>query len=143
MSLVQYIYTSVLATELTAQNAFDTSSLSVKVCEQFGITGRVFANRRQALAITEGPEMHVARYFQAVQQDPMAGTQILHVQRPIHAREFQDYSVWLNVGRNLAFTQNVRELTAETLPLAWPENLSPRVRIMANAYLDADMLEAC
>jgi len=72
MALVQYIYTSVLITELTPQNAYDTSALSVKVCRQFGITGRVFANRQQALAITEGPEDIVSRYFESVKQDPLA-----------------------------------------------------------------------
>lgn len=142
MSLVQYIYTSVLVTELTAQNAYDTSALSVKICQQYGITGRVFANRQQALAITEGPEEIITRYFHSVKQDPMASKILLHVQRPIQKTEFQDYSVWLNLGRNFQFSKYVRELTAESLPLAWPENLSARVRIMADAYLDADMLAA-
>ena len=142
MGLVQYIYTSVLIAELTPKNAFDTSAMTVNLCQQFGITGRVFANRQEALAIMEGPEDHVARYYQAVQNDPMTGTQILHVQRPIQAREFEDFSVWVNFGRDFEFTQHIRNLTPETLPLAWPENLSPRVRIMASAYLDADMLAA-
>lgn len=142
MLLAQYIYTSVLITELTPKNAFDTSSLSVKICQQYGITGRVFANRQQALAITEGPEDIVARYFQSVKQDPMASNILLHVQRPIEAREFQDYSVWLNLGQDFGFDNNVRELTSASLPLAWPDNLSARVRIMADAYLDADMVAA-
>ena len=142
MGLMQYIYTSVLVEELTAQRAFETSAMSVKLCQQFGITGRVFANRQQALAITEGPETHVARYFEAVQKDPMAGTQILHLQRPIKLREFTDYSVWLNLGRDFEFTEHVRHLTLETLALAWPKTLSSKVRIIASAYLDADMLAA-
>lgn len=142
MSLVQYIYTSVLVTEVTAQNAYDTSAMSVKICQQYGITGRVFANRQQALAITEGPEDIVEHYFQSVKQDPVAGNILLHVQRSIEAREFQDYSVWLNLGQNFQFGKYVRELSSETLPLAWPDNLSARVRIMADAYLDADMLAA-
>jgi len=142
MGLVQYIYTSVLVTELTPQNAFDTSSLSVKICRQFGITGRVFANRQQALAITEGPEDIVSRYYQSVKQDPMAGNNLLHVQRPIQFREFQDYSVWLNLGQDFPYSMNVRELTEESLKEAWPENLSAKVRIMADAYLDRDMLAA-
>jgi len=142
MALVQYIYTSVLVTELTPQNAFDTSALSVKVCQQFGITGRVFANRQQALAITEGPEEIVARYFASVRQDPLALNNLLHVQRSIPFREFKTYSVWLNLGQPLPFDMNVRELTEESLKEAWPENLSAKVRIMADAYLNADMLAA-
>ena len=142
MALVQYIYTSVLVTELTSQNAFDTSLLSVKICQQFGITGRVFANRQQALAIMEGPEDIVARYFASVKQDPLAGNNLLHVQRPIQFREFQDYSVWLNLGQDFPFDLNVRELTKESLKEAWPDNLSAKVRIMADAYLTGDILDA-
>jgi len=142
MALVQYIYTSILVTELTAQNAYDTSSMSVKVCQQFGITGRVFANRQKALAITEGEEEIVKRYFQSVSEDPMAGTILLHVKRPIPVPEFQDYSVWLNLGQDFKFDRYVRELTSQSLHQAWPENLSAKVRIMADAYLDPEMLAA-
>jgi len=37
---------------------------------------------------------------------------------------------------------NIRELTVESLKEAWPENLSSKVRIMADAYLNSDMLAA-
>jgi len=67
---------------------------------------------------------------------------LLHVQRPIQKREFLDYSVWLNLGQAFQFSEQVRELTAESLHEALPENLSARVRIMADAYLDGDMLTA-
>ena len=140
MGLVQYIFTSILVEELSAQNAFDTSSMSVRVCQHYGITGRVFANRNQALVITEGPKETVEHYFQSIQKDPMTGTQILHSQKEIREREFNDYSVWLNLGQGFEFSGDVRELSQETLPLAWPENLSAKVRIMADAYLDSDML---
>ena len=143
MGLVQYMYTSVLVADASAQGAIDTASMAMRLGQEFGITGRVFANIRQAFVIMEGPEEIVERYFQSVTRDPMAGTQIVHVQRPIKAREFQDYSVWLNVGQRFQSTSQIRELTPETLPLAWPENLSAKVRIMAEAYLDSDMLAAC
>jgi len=109
MALVQYIYTSVLITEL---------------------------------AITEGPEEIVVRYFHAVKQDPLSSNILLHVQRPIQMREFLDYSVWLNLGQDFQFNEHVRELTTRSLHEAWPENLSTKVRIMADAYLDGDMLAA-
>jgi predicted anti-sigma-YlaC factor YlaD len=142
MALVQYIYTSILITELTAQNAYDTSAMSTKVCQQFGITGRVFANRQKALAITEGEEEIVKRYFESVANDPMAGNILLHVKRSIPIREFADYSVWLNLGQTFEFSQYVRELTPQSLHQAWPTNLSAKVRIMADAYLDPEMLAA-
>ncbi len=129
-------------TELSARNAFDTSAMSTKICEQFGITGRVFANRQKALAITEGPEEIVTKYFQSVQQDPLAQSVLLLVNRPIPVREFTDYSVWLNLGQDFEFSKSVRKLTAASLRTAWPSNLSAKVRIMADAYLDPEMLAA-
>lgn len=139
MGLAQYIYTSILVSELSAQHAYDTSALSVKICQQYGITGRVFANKQQALAITEGPADIVEHYFQSVSNDPMNLTLIAHVQREIPAREFGDYSVWLNLGQDFQFSQYVRELTPQSLQMAWPETLSPKMRIMANMYLDPAM----
>ena len=107
MGLVQYMFTSVLVTDASAQAAIDTASMALRLGQQFGVTGRVFANIRQAFVIMEGPEEIVDRYFQSVKRDPMAGTQILHVQRPIKAREFHDYSVWLNVGQRFQSTPEI------------------------------------
>lgn len=142
MAFVQYIFTSVLIKELTAQNAYDTSLMSAKVCEKFGVTGRGFANRQKALAITEGEEASVKRYYQAVVADPMAGKVLLHVTRPIAAREFTDFSIWLNLGQGFQSNRYVCHLTEDTLPLAWPPKLSAKIRIMADAYLDPEMLAA-
>jgi len=142
MELVQYIYTSTCSAAMTAQNAYDMSSKSVSLCEQFGITGRVFANRQQALAMTEGPKEIVERYYQSVCRDPYVFATLLHVNRIIPAREFNDYSVWLNLGTQFEFSDSVRPLTADTVHLALPDNPSPRLRIMAEAYLDDDMLIA-
>ena len=142
MALIQYIYTSVLITELTAKNAIDTSEMSARVCQQYGITGRAFANRQKAWAITEGEEDTVKRYFQAVANDPMAGKILLHVKRSIPIREFTDFSVYLNLGEPFQTSKSVRELTSKSLQNAWPSNLSAKVRILADAYLDPEMLAA-
>lgn len=142
MALVQYIYTSILITELTAQNAYDTSAMSTRVCKQLGISGRAFANRQKAFAITEGEEETVKRYFTSVAKDPMAGKILLHVKRPIPVREFANYSVWLNLGQEFPSDDSVRRLTPLSLANAWPPNLSAKVRIIADAYLDPEMLAA-
>jgi hypothetical protein len=142
MAFAQYIYTSILVSELTPESAFQTCELSSKVCRHFGITGRVFANRQQALAITEGPEEVVARYFEAIRQDPISGKIILHVQRLISSREFQTYSLWLNLGVDFSPSESVRPLTPDTLQSAWPSTLSTKMRILAEAYLDPDISAA-
>ena len=142
MALVQHIYTSVLGVQITPQQAYDASVLSAGLCYKFGITGRVFANDHQALAITEGPEEVATRYFEAVSADPMAATVLLHVKRVIPAREFSDFSIWLNVDYPFEPDTFVQPLTSESLQNAWPKNLSAKVRILADAYMDPDMLVA-
>ena len=142
MALVQYIYTSILVAELTPQNAYDTSAMSTRVCKQMGITGRAFANRQKALAITEGEEDVVKHYFTSVAKDPLAGKILLHVKRPIPIREFTDFSIWLNLGQDFPSNQSVRKLTPQSLAHAWPANLSAKIRILADAYLDPEMLAA-
>ena len=142
VGLIQYIYTSVLGVQITPQQAYDASMLSAGLCQKFGITGRVFANAQQALAITEGPEEVTSRYFESVSRDSMAATVVLHVKREILAREFLDFSILLNVNCPFAASGSVRPLTPESLQSAWPENLSAKVRILADAYMDPDMLVA-
>ena len=142
MALVQYIYTSVLATQMTPQHAYNACLLSADLCRKFGISGRVFANCQQALAITEGPDAVATRYFKAVSEDPMAATVLLHVKREIAVREFPDFSILLNVDYPFAPDRYVKPLTAETMQDVWPKNLSAKVRILAEAYLDPEML-AC
>lgn len=139
MEFAQYIYTSILPSALSARSAYNTSVLSVKICRKFGITGRVFTNKQQALTITEGPIDIVEHYFQSVGKDPINMKIIPHVQRLIQAREFEEYSVWLNLGRGFEFSEYIRELTPQSLQMAWPATLSPKMRIMANMYLDPAM----
>lgn len=81
-------------------------------------------------------------FFQAVIDDPDTQKVILHVERSIVAREFQDFSIWLNQTAEFQGGPFVRKLTPETLNEAWPPNLSLKVRIMADAYLDPEMLAA-
>ena len=142
MGLVQYIYTSVLGVQITPQQAYEASLMSAELCRKFGITGRVFANSQQALAITEGPEDVAARYFEAVSTDSMSASVLLHVKRVIPAREFPEFSILLNVDYPFAADGLVQPLTPETFQNVWPENLSAKVRILADAYLDPDMLAA-
>ena len=140
MKIVQYIYTSVLGVQITPQQAYQASVQSAGLCRKFGITGRVFANSQQALAITEGPEEVTVRYFEAVSTDPMAASVLQHVKREIPTREFPDFSILLNVDYPFAPDGLVQPLTPETMDNIWPENLSAKVRILAEAYLDPDML---
>jgi len=59
------------------------------------------------------------------------------------ARHLQsDFSILLNVDYPFAPDRYVKPLTAETMQDVWPKNLSAKVRILAEAYLDPEML-AC
>ena len=127
---------------MTSKMAYQISSQSVSVCEQLGLTGRVFANNQQALAMTEGPTEIVRQYFEAVSADILVETTLLHYDRPIKTREFTDYSVWLNLDEEFHFCDKVRRLTAQSVKDALPAYPSAKLKIMATAYLHGDMLAA-
>jgi len=142
MALVQYIYTSILGVEMTPRRAYEESLLSAGLCRKFGITGRVFANSQRALAITEGPEETVTRYFNAVSQDEMAASVLLHVRRIITVQEFSDFIILLNADHSFDADPFVQPLTAESFKNVWPPKLSAKVRILSDAYMDPEMLAA-
>ncbi|MEP3889845.1 MAG: BLUF domain-containing protein [Hellea sp.] len=134
MSLSQLIYTSTCTAELTPLLSHQASFKSVQICNQLGLTGRVFANDISAFAMTEGPTEIVQRYFKAVEADPLVETIILHVDRPIKQREFSDYFVLLNSKERYDFGPSIGVLTPETLNAALPSHPSIRLRIMVEAF---------
>lgn len=134
MELSQLIYTSTCVAELTPRLSHEASFKSVSICEQLGLTGRVFANDISAFAMTEGPTELVKRYYQAVKSDPLVETIILHVDRPVKAREFSDYLVLLNSKEQYDFGPKVGVLTPESLEAALPSHPSIRLRIMVEAF---------
>ena len=140
MGLAQLIYTSTCTNAMTPQMAYQVSSQSVSVCEGLGLTGRVFANNQQALAITEGPIDLVRQYYKAVSADVLVEATLLHYDRVVETREFTDYSVWLNLGEEFTFCDKVRRLTEQSVQDALPAYPSAKLRIMATAYLYGDML---
>lgn len=140
MGLLQLIYTSSCVDAMTSRLSYDVSCKSVYICESLDITGRVFANTKQALAFTEGPEEIVREYFEAVKADSLVETILLHVDRKIAAREFNDYSVWLNLPETFQFGEKVKKLTPQSVASALPVRQSAKLRIMAEAYLNAEML---
>ena len=140
MGLAQLNYTSTCTDAMTPTMAYQVSSQSVSVCEGLGLTGRVFANNQQALAITEGPTDLVRQYFEAVSADVLVESTLLHYDRPIETREFSDYSVWLNLGQEFSFSDKVCRLTEQSVAEALPAYPSAKLRIMAIAYLHGDML---
>ncbi|WP_409431937.1 BLUF domain-containing protein [Litorimonas sp. RW-G-Af-16] len=142
MSISQLIYTSTCTSAMTPEKSFQLSEKSIKVCQELGLTGRVFANDTQALAITEGPTDIVRRYYEAVGSDDLVESILLHTDRIIPAREFKDYSVWLNITTPIPFVDNVYHLSEDSLRRALPQNISARLRIMIEAYLKPDLLVA-
>lgn len=141
MSLSQLIYTSTCTAELTPRLSHEASYKSIQICKQLGLTGRVFANDISAFAMTEGPTELVKRYFQTVESDPLVETIILHVDRPIKKREFNDYYVLLNSRERYDFGPSIGILTPQTLKAALPAHPSIRLRIMVEAF-QQDVLAA-
>jgi len=141
MPLSQLIYTSTCTAEMTPRMSHLMALQSVQICQHLGLTGRAFANDISAFAMTEGPSEVVKRYFQAVAADPLVETILLHVDRYIDEREFEDYSVWLNSKATFDFGPFVGVLTPEAFENAMPDNPSPRLRIMMEAFKE-DVLAA-
>ena len=134
MPLSQLIYTSTCTDELTPKKSHEASYKSVQICQQLGLTGRVFANDITAFAMTEGPTSLVKKYYQAVATDRLVDTIILHVDRPIPKREFEDYKVLLNSKEQFDFGPSIGILTPESLEAALPSHPSSRLRIMVEAF---------
>lgn len=142
MGLSQYIFTATCTDEMTSKMAHQVSCQSVIVFEQLGLTGRVFANNKQGLAVVEGPTGLVEQYFQALSSDVLLETILLHSSHSIKVREFSDFSIWINLRQEYYFTDKVRRLTKDSIKEALPESPSARLKIMAEAYLRGEMLAA-
>lgn len=142
MGLSQYIFSSTCVDGMTSKMAYQVSCQSVIVFEQLGLTGRVFANNKRALAIVEGPTIIVDQYFDALSADILLETIFLHSSRTIEQREFSDFSIWINLREEFEFTEKVRRLTKPALKDALPASPSIKLKIMATAYLNDDILAA-
>ena len=142
MSLAQYIYSTTCTDQMTAEKAVLISVKSIEVCARLGLTGRVFSTRTHALAVTEGPPEIVERYFQAIASDYLVATALLHTKQMVKAREFEDYSVWLDIGTPFGPHPHVHQMTPQSLANAMPQRPSARLRIMVDALFDDGRLVA-
>ena len=142
MGLSQYIFTATCTDEMTSKMAHQVSCQSVTVFEQLGLTGRVFANNKQGLAVVEGPSDLVDEYFHALSADVLLETILLHSSHPLKSREFSDFSVWINLREEFYFTDKVRRLSKSSVREALPMKPSVKLKIMVKAYLEGDMLAA-
>lgn len=142
MGLSQYIFTATCTDEVTSKIAYQMSCQSVTIFEQLGLTGRIFANNKQGLAIVEGPGELVEQYFHALSVDILLETILLHSSHTISTREFSDFSVWINLRQEFGFTDKVRRLNAQSVKDALPACPSAKLKIMTTAYLFGDMLAA-
>lgn len=140
MALSQYIYISTCIETLTPSLSHEMSRKSATICKGLGITGRVFANDKRALAITEGPSDIVKRYFEAVSKDDLVKNIALHAEREIPAREFEDYSVWLNSIETPRVSAQVRVLSDKSLASALPPNLSAQVQSVIETFVKPELL---
>ena len=140
MALKQLIYTSTCTDQMTPLLSHQVSLKSVNICSQLGITGRVFADDQQAIAMTEGPSDIVMGYYKAIAADSLVNSAFIHVERKIPQREFKDYSVWLNSREIHDVGSQVHVLSRQTLASALPPNLSAKVRIMIEAFLKPELL---
>ena len=140
MVLVQNIYTFTGNLVINPDLAHKSATLSVSVCRTHDVTGRVFVNLRQGLAILEGQQDRVERYCNAVALDPLIDTMLLQSSVEIATPEFSEYSIWLNLPGYPIQGEGLQRLTPGTARYALPDRPSARLRIMAEAYLTEELL---
>lgn len=140
MPLVQYIYSTTNKPWMTPEKGVRLSERSVDICERLAMTGRVFSTQHQALSITEGPEDVMRQYYEAVEQQPHVAAIMLQSARNIDVREFDDYSVWLDLDHDFAPHPSVHPMTGASLSKAMPMVPSIRLRIMIDAFFDQGRL---
>lgn len=140
MAIYRYIYFSKCTPRLTPDKSLKLSELSVPICQELGLTGRVFANKTQALAIMEGPQEILDGYYNAVASDPFVAAIILHDQQAIEQRVFHDYSVWLDLGFQINNHHGVHPLSFENADGAIPKTASPMLRLFFEAHVKKGIL---
>jgi hypothetical protein len=136
MALVQYIYNTTNIPNMAPDKGVLVSVKSVEICDRLGMTGRVFSSRKQALSITEGPTDVMRQYFEALETQPHIETVLLQSVRDIETREFDDYSVWLDIDYPFEPHPKVHPMTSGSLAVAMPKSPSVRLRVMIDAFFD-------
>jgi len=61
-------------------------------------------------------------------------TILLHVEREIEEREFEDYAVLLNLKESFDESPHIRKLTDQTLEESLPAKPSSKLRIMVEVF---------
>jgi len=142
MALVQYIYLTTNRLNMTVEKGVLVSAKSVEICERLGMTGRVFSTHFRALSIIEGPRDVMSQYFEAVDTQPQIATVSLQSVRDIEAREFDDYSVWLDLDKDFGSHSKVYPMTPDSLEQAMPDAPSARLRVIMSAFFEKGRLVA-
>ena len=141
MSLVQYVYSTTNKRWMTPEKGVRLSIRSVDICDRLGITGRVFSTQFHALSMMEGPAEVMRQYFDAVgNKTPHIDTIVLQSVRDIEAREFDNYSVWLDLDYDFAPHPRVHPMTLSSLSQAMPPAPSIRLQIMLEAFFEKGRL---
>ena len=135
VALKQYIFTLIMHYQADPDYAYNLCRMSVGICNDLGITGRVFANDIEALAILEGPVLVIDKYVQSINADPLVNSLLIHSEKEVADREFSDYSIWLKSEGIKEHNPQIHALTNRTLSQAFPETMSTKVRILATAFL--------
>lgn len=136
MSLVQYIFKTTNTSRVSTEKGVLAATRNVEICVRLGMTGRVFSSHNHALSILEGPTEMMREYFHAVERQRHIETIFVQAIRTIETREFEDYSVWLDVDTPFEAQPNVHPLTAGALARAMPDAPSVRLRVMMDAFFD-------
>lgn len=140
MPLVQYVYSTTNTGRVPTDKGVLAAARNIEICDRLAMTGRVFATHHHALSILEGPTEVMREYFKAVENQRHIETIFLQGVREIKTREFEDYSVWLDVECPFAAQPNIHPMTEGALARAMPKAPSVRLRVMIDAFFEKGRL---
>lgn len=135
--LLQRLFTLSTHKKFSPKQSMGFAKVSVSICQQLGIHGRVLSNDVEALFIIEGTEDLIKKYYDAVLKDPHTDLAVIHSDLKVATFEFSDYSVWLSSYNpdKYDYGPSVHLLTSKTLSSAIPENLSFNLSIRIDALI--------
>lgn len=140
--LSQSIFTLTCRTDMPADQRIAIAKKNIIICKALGFTGRGFIVGSQALNIIEGTEALLANFTDAMAIDPRITCFVPHGLRPIETREYDDYSIWLDLVTGDNRAEGLYSLEALSMSDALPPIASTRVRLLIDAFLITNKIAA-
>ncbi len=141
MELTRLIFTSQVTPKSSLAEIRVQAESVLGNCKLLGITGRNFNINYESFTIKEGPTEALMMYYDAVLRDPWIELSVLHQQSIIEAREFDDFSIWVQSSSGFDLGPHINILSKNTIADALPDTLALKLRIFLQSNLPREFFE--